>query len=100
MEKLLDYGVPNHYEEILWINGRDFAPDFTFRDRHMQPFYWEHAGMMDDPSYESHHKWKIKEYERAGIVPWRNLIITYDKDGVINAPLIKSIIEHEVLPRL
>lgn len=100
VEKLLDYGVPNHYEEIIWLNGREFAPDFTFRDRLMQPFYWEHAGMMDDPSYESNHKWKIKEYERAGIVPWRNLIITYDEGGVINAPLINSIIEHDVLPRL
>ena len=39
-------------------------------------------------------------YEKAGIVPWQNLIITYDEDGVINAPLINSIIENDVLPRL
>ena len=100
VEKLLDYGVPFHYEEVIWLNGRDFAPDLTFRDRGMHPFYWEHAGMMDKPSYQSHHKWKMNMYEKAGIVPWQNLIVTYDEDGVINAPLINSIIEHDVLPRL
>ena len=100
VEKLLDYGVPFHYEEVIWLNGREFAPDLTFRDRRMLPFYWEHAGMMDLPSYQSHHKWKMNMYEKAGIVPWQNLIITYDEDGVINAPLINSIIENDVLPRL
>ena len=43
---------------------------------------------------------EVNMYEKAGIVPWQNLIITYDEDGVINAPLINSIIENDVLSRL
>ena len=39
-------------------------------------------------------------YESAGIVPWKNLIVTYDNNGDLNLPMIKSIIENEVLPRL
>ena len=38
--------------------------------------------------------------QQAGIEPWKNLIVTYDNDGVINVPLIKSIIENDVIPRL
>ena len=40
-------------------------------------------------------------YERNGIVPWRNLILTYDmEDGAINTGLIDSIVRFQVLPRL
>ena len=39
-------------------------------------------------------------YEANGIVPWENLIVTYDSDGSVNIPLIKSIIEDEIIPRL
>ena len=56
--------------------------------------------MMDDPYYQARHKRKMALMERAGIVPWKNLIVTYDNDGVINVPLIKSIIENDVIPRL
>lgn len=38
--------------------------------------------------------------EKGGIVPWRNLIVTYDIDDYINIPMIKSIIEKDVIPRL
>ena len=99
-EQLIDYGVPFRYEAVIQIGNKSFSPDFTFRDGVYEYFYWEHAGMMDIPGYASHHNWKMKMYEHAGIVPWRNMIITYDKDGIISVPLIKSIIENEVLPRL
>jgi len=46
------------------------------------------------------HKKKMDLLEQAGIVPWKNLIVTYDNDAVINVPLIKSIIEKDVIPRL
>ena len=74
--------------------------DFTFRDCNYEQFYWEHAGMMDDPYYRNRHERKMVILESAGIVPWKNLIVTYDNDGIINVPMIKSIIEHEVIPRL
>ena len=100
VEQLVNYGVPHRYEQVIRAGSNVFAPDWTFRDGRFELFYWEHAGMMDDPYYQARHKWKMEQLERAGIVPWRNLIVTYDNDGVINVPLIKSIIEKEVIPRL
>lgn len=101
MEKLYDCGVPNRYEQILRIDGRSFAPDFTFRDAHGQPFYWEHAGMMGDIEYVRKHRFRMSEYERIGIVPWKNMIVTYDtEDGAINMGLIDAIVRFQVLPRL
>ncbi|MBR3377173.1 MAG: hypothetical protein IKG44_05795 [Mogibacterium sp.] len=100
VEQLVNYGVPHRYEQILRIGEDVTAPDFTFRSWSFELFYWEHAGMMDDPYYQARHKRKMVLMERAGIVPWKNLIVTYDNDGVINVPLIKSIIENDVIPRL
>lgn len=100
VEQLVNYGIPHRYEQILRIGDDITAPDFTFRSWELKLFYWEHAGMMDDPYYRARHKKKMTLMERAGIVPWKNLIVTYDNDGVINIPLIKSIIENDVIPRL
>lgn len=100
VEQLVNYGIPHRYEQILRIGDDVTAPDFTFRNWTLELFYWEHAGMMDDPYYRARHKRKMALMEQAGIVPWKNLIVTYDNDGVINVPLIKSIIENDVIPRL
>ena len=100
VEQLVNYGVPHRYEQVIRAGSNVFASDWVFRDRNLELFYWEHAGMMDDPVYRARHKRKMVQLEQAGIVPWRNLIITYDNDGVINVPLIKSIIEKDVIPRL
>ena len=100
VEQLVNYGIPHRYEQVLRIGGKELAPDLTFRNWQLEPFYWEHAGMMDDPYYRARHKKKMALMEQAGIVPWKNLIVTYDNDGVINVPLIKSIIENDVIPRL
>ena len=43
----------------------------------------------------------MQVYERNGIVPWKNLFVTYDtEDGAINMGLIDSIVRFQVLPRL
>lgn len=99
-EQLVNYGVPHRYEQVLRIGSEVLVPDYTFRGWNLELFYWEHAGMMDDPYYCARHKKKMALLEQAGIVPWKNLIVTYDNDGVINVPLIKSIIENDVIPRL
>ena len=100
VEQLVNYGVPFRYEEVITIDGWDYSSDFTFRGGDMEKFYWEHAGMMDLPVYRESHKRKMVIFESAGIVPWENLIVTYDVDGMINVPMIKSIIENDVIPRL
>ena len=100
VEQLVNYGVPFRYEEVILIDGREYSFDFTFMDRYMKEFYWEHAGMMDQLIYRESHKRKMGIFESVGIVPWKNLIVTYDVDGMINIPMIKSIIENEVIPRM
>lgn len=100
VEQLVIYGVPFRYEQVIHINERSYSADFTFRDSNGGQFYWEHAGMMDVPNYVDAYHRKMDVFERIGIVPWKNLIITYDIDGVISVPLIKSVIEYDVIPRL
>ena len=101
VEKLYDYSAPNRYEQVILLEGKRFAPDFTFMDAQGEYFYWEHAGMMAQPGYVRNHVYKMGVYERNGIVPWKNLILTYDmEDGAINTALIDSIVRFQVLPRL
>ena len=100
VEQLVNYGVPFRYEQVLRFDEVVLSADFTFEDYQCDEFYWEHAGMMDLDSYRNRHDRKMKIYEANGIVPWRNLIVTYDSDGSVNVPLIKSIIENEIIPRM
>ena len=100
VEQLVNYGIPFRYEQVIHINNKRYSADFTFRDRIGELFYWEHAGMMDVPKYMDAYHRKMDAFEKIDIVPWKNLLITYDIDGVINVPMVKSIIEHDVIPRL
>lgn len=99
-EQLYTKMAPARYEQIMHIGNRSLSADFSFLDVSGEEFYWEHAGMMDIPEYRKRHEWKMELYESAGIVPWKNLIVTYDNNGELNLPMIKSIVENEVLPRL
>ena len=99
-ERLHDFGVPFRYEAVIEVLGQKYAPDFTFEDAGLMPFYWEHAGIMDDYHYEQSHQVKLMNYRRAGIVPWDNLIVTYEKDGQLNMAMIDAIIQNEIIPRL
>jgi hypothetical protein len=90
VEQLVNYGVQFRYEQVIHINDKDYSADFTFRDSNMELFYWEHAGMMDVPKYADGHHRKMKALNDIGIVPWKNLIITYDIDGVINVPMLNA----------
>ena len=101
VEKLFNYDVPNRYEQIIYLGDRRYAPDFTFQDKDYELFFLEHAGMMNDPNYVRRHINKMRVYEQHGIVPWKNLIVTYDTvDGGINMAQIDSIIKYQILPRL
>ena len=99
-EQLYKYGVPFRYEQVLELDGLLYSADFTFEDYAGRWFFWEHAGMMNVRQYAERHNRKMRLFEDHGIVPWDNLIVTYDTDGVINLPLINSIIEHVVIPKL
>lgn len=96
-EKLDMAEIPYRYEEMLYIESFSFAPDFTIITEDGL-WYWEHAGRMDKPSYLRRHKWKMDMYERAGIVPWKNLIVTYDdENGALDSRIIASEINNKLL---
>lgn len=97
-QRLEFHGIPYRYEAPLPIPDLPFVPDFTIlRPRDGQIFYWEHCGMVDHPEKRRHDIQKILRYEEYGIVPWRNLILTYDDE--LNA-LDARRIEAEIRARL
>ena len=76
-ERLDAYKIPYRYEQVMYIGKYDFALDFTILTREGIKF-WEHCGKVNDKEYIRRHKWKMSMYESIGIVPWKNLIVTYD----------------------
>ena len=99
-EMLYQYGVPFRYEQVLMLDGKTFAPDFTFQDAVLELFYMEYCGMMGDPEYVKRHMWKRDIYEQNGIVPWKNIYYIYENNGDINMQEIRHFIEDKILPRL
>ncbi|MBR6529782.1 MAG: hypothetical protein IKT62_07070 [Firmicutes bacterium] len=90
-EALYAHGIQFRYEEVLWIDGHQFIPDFKILTPSRKVFYWEHCGMVNNPQYMKHHKDKMEQYEKIGIVPWKNLIVTYDtEEGIIDTNIIIS----------
>lgn len=155
-DKLDAYGIPYHYDELIYIENQTLSPDFIILrgtsgtygsgNHNSQPavphgghwqsgltssmdsanpedptdpasasglngqsapghpaearslVYWEHCGRVNDPAYMRHHKWKLNMYEKAGIVPWKNLILTYDNEqGNIDARIIDAEIKNKLL---
>lgn len=96
-DKLDHYKLPFRYEEILYIENKSFAPDFKILSRN-GIVYWEHCGRVHDKKYMRKHNWKISMYEKAGIVPWKNLIVTYDDEqGRLDIRIIESEIKNKLL---
>ena len=74
--------VPFHYEEILEIDGKKIAPDFTIlHPLTGEKMFWEHFGLMDDPNYATETYRKLVLYGQNGIVPGRNLIFTMETNA-------------------
>lgn len=97
-ELMYKHNVPFRYEPVIHIGKYTLALDFlALRTRDFKLFYWEHCGMPDDEEYMKRHKWKLELYESQGIVPWDNLIITYND---IYGNVDMRIVESEIINRL
>lgn len=97
-EKLGEYNIPFRYEQLLEINGIEYAPDFTILRRDGSILYWEHCGLTSDSRYINNHWNKMRIYAEAGIVPWKNLIITYDsEDGILDLEAVEAEIKNKVM---
>lgn len=97
-ERLLHWGIAFHYDELLYFAGEWISPDFIVMRRDGRLFYIEHCGLMEDERYRMNHRRKLVLYEAGGIVPWDNLIVTYDRsNGSIDVELIDAEIKSKLL---
>ena len=87
--------IPYRYEAPLDHPDLSYVPDFTIiRPRDNKLFYWEHFGKVDSDKYINDNLNKISNYILYGIVPWDNLIMTYNfSGGGLNAKLIDAMID-------
>lgn len=93
------YDVPFRYEQVLHVGQYRLSTDFTLKNRRTgKLYYWEHCGLVNNEKYMSRHKWKLDLYEKIGIVPWDNLIVTYDgPDGNMDLAIAESEIKNKLL---
>lgn len=98
-EALYRHGLRFRYEQVLWLDEKHcVVPDFTIMTADGRVFYWEHRGRMDLVKYQNRQLQKDALYAKAGIVPWKNLIITYDtEDGNIDLRIIEAEICNKLL---
>ena len=91
----LDHNKISYRYEMPAHPDLPYIPDFTvMRPRDRKLIYWEHFGLINDKDYMERNRKKLLDYESVGIVPWENLIITYNQsDGGINERLIDAMIE-------
>lgn len=93
--RLEHFGIKFDYEPLIYVGGRPFRPDFKpISKRDPRAIYWEHAGMMGDSSYMANYQEKLQVYYENGLVPWENLILTYDnEDGGLDVRVVDAMIK-------
>lgn len=91
--------IPFRYEAALELGERTYYPDFTIlKPRDNEIIYWEHFGMIDNDEYNLSMEQKMLAYGKHGILPWNQLITTFETEkGSINARNIQNIIKAFIL---
>lgn len=91
--------IPFRYECALHLENTVLYPDFTIRHPETgEIFYWEHFGLMDDPSYSRAAASKLQIYIVSGIIPSIQLITTYEtQKHPLSTEVIHKIVEHYFL---
>jgi len=73
-------GIPYRYEQVHYIAGNVYYPDFTIRKQDGTIVIWEHFGLMEDSRYAKKAKYKIEIFQNAGFRQHTNFICTYEDD--------------------
>lgn len=96
---LSDNHIPFRYENLLRLDGKDYAPDFTIlHPTTNRIYYWEHFGMMDNSVYCNDFSNKIKVYSKNGIILGDNLIASFEsKTSPLNFQTINNLIKQNFL---
>lgn len=79
---LLDMNeIPYRYEVPITLGNHTYYPDFTImRPTDRKLFYWEHFGMMSDSRYYEKAIKKLETYIKYGLMPWDQLITTFESN--------------------
>jgi len=97
-ERMYQHNIPFRYEQVIRPDESSmWAPDFTIRRQDGKIFYWEHLGMMSVKDYADKQRRKMLAYGQMNIVPWDNLIVTYEN---ANGSVDQKIVESEILNKL
>ena len=87
-------GIPYRYECPVNVGGMIYHPDFTIlREEDRKEFFWEHLGRMDETDYCRRTVLRIRTYEKNGIIPGRDLILTMETS---QNPLNLSVINQRI----
>jgi len=100
-DNLYARGLDYSYEAQLLLGGVTRYPDFTLADAETgRTVYWEHLGLLHDPSYRSRWERKLAWYSDHGILPFEqgggqegSLVVTRDDEqGAIHSDEIAALI--------
>lgn len=93
------YKIPFRYECALQLGDATIFPDFTIlHPQTGQIFYWEHFGIMDNPTYQRNAFSKLELYASNGIYPSLQLITTYEtKDHPLDSGIVETMTKHYFL---
>lgn len=99
-DALFAEGVDYHYEKALrGTDGIERYPDFTAEDSATGiTVYWEHLGMLSDPTYARRWEKKVQWYEAMGLQPngpenakGERLVTSQNRqDGAIDSAYIRQ----------
>ena len=87
--------IPYHYKYPLELKeSRVVHPDFyVLNTRSRHELFWEHLGKMDDMQYAADALSRIELYEKNGLFPGSDLIITHEtKTSPLNLRIVDLII--------
>lgn len=71
------------YEKKLKLDNIELYPDFTFLSPYTgKEIYWEHFGIMDNPTYVNSAIKKILTYQKNNININENLIVTFETEQI------------------
>ncbi len=99
-DKFSRMNIPYHYEKPLKLPGYGWVhPDFTLLNiRTRQEFYWEHLGMLDNPAYAEDNVKRLNAYIKAGILPGKQLILTWEtKNSPLDWRAVEALIQEFLL---
>ena len=91
------HDIPYRYEAPLMLKGYGLIhPDFTVLNVKLRKeFYLEHLGLMDDEEYRENALRRVLAYERAGIFPGEQLILTHETGKCpLDVRIVEKLITH------